>query len=131
MALVNILIGLAVIQYVAFASLVGRARGKYGVKAPATTGHEVFERYYRVQMNTLELLAVLLPGAWLAVQYRAPGFVAAMLAIYLVGRMLYLVSYVANPAKRGLGFMLSMLPALILVLAGILGALWEIAAAWR
>ena len=27
---------------------VGRARGKYQVKAPAVSGHELFERAYRV-----------------------------------------------------------------------------------
>ena len=28
---------------------VGRARGRYGVKAPATSGNEQFERVFRVQ----------------------------------------------------------------------------------
>jgi hypothetical protein len=36
---------------------VGRARTRYGIKAPAVTGNENFERAYRVQMNTLEQLA--------------------------------------------------------------------------
>jgi glutathione S-transferase len=35
---------LAVIQLVVFGVLVGRARGTYGIAAPATTGHPVFER---------------------------------------------------------------------------------------
>lgn len=35
---------------------VARARGRYGVKAPAVVGHELFERAYRVQMNTLDTL---------------------------------------------------------------------------
>lgn len=129
MALVHILVGLALLQYVAFGSLVGWARGKYGVRAPATTGNEIFERYYRVQLNTLEVLAVLLPGAWLAAQYYAPAFVAVLLAIYLAGRMIYLFSYVANPAKRSLGFAMSLLPAIILIAAGMVGALRQ-AVAW-
>jgi len=33
---------------------VGKARAKYEVKAPATSGHEMFDRAYRIQMNTLE-----------------------------------------------------------------------------
>lgn len=130
MALIHLLVALAILQYFGFAWMVGWARGKYGVRAPATTGHEMFERYYRVQMNTLEALAVLLPGAWLSLQYYSPLFVAVLLAIYLAGRMVYLFSYVANPARRSLGFAMSLLPALILVIAGLVGALRQLAAAW-
>src|SRR5882757_3533889 len=49
---------LAVVQLFVFGVMVGRARGKYGVAAPATAGHPIFERYYRVQMNTVESLLV-------------------------------------------------------------------------
>lgn len=38
----------AVIEYLVLGTLVGRARGKYKVAAPAITGNPVFERYYRV-----------------------------------------------------------------------------------
>ncbi len=44
---------------------VGQARGKYDIKAPATSGHEMFDRAFRVQMNTLEALAVFLPSLWI------------------------------------------------------------------
>lgn len=40
---------LAVAQLVSFAVLVGRARGRYGVKAPAVSGLKGFDRVYRVQ----------------------------------------------------------------------------------
>jgi hypothetical protein len=56
----------ALLQYLVFGTLVSRARGKYGVKAPATTGNDMFERFYRVQMNTLELMVVLIPALWMA-----------------------------------------------------------------
>ena len=69
MEYVALVSGLALLQYVAFGMLVGRARGRYGVKAPAITGHEVFERYFRVQQNTLELLVVMLPAIWLFARY--------------------------------------------------------------
>ena len=46
--------------------LVGRARETYGIKAPATVGHEVFERYYRVQTNTVEMMLIFLPVLWIA-----------------------------------------------------------------
>ena len=44
---------------------VGRARGKYQVKAPAISGHELFERAYRIQLNTIESVLMFLPALWL------------------------------------------------------------------
>ena len=51
MPLVDIVALLALLEFFVFAGLVGRARGKYGVNAPSVTGHEMFERAYRVQMR--------------------------------------------------------------------------------
>ena len=113
---------LAVVQLGVFVTLVGRARGMYGVTAPATTGHAVFERYYRVQMNTVECLLVLLPGLWLAAKYWSPKYAAILGAIYLVGRVVYLMSYVSDPGKRSFGYSLSMAPAIALVVAALVGA---------
>ena len=62
MAYVDIVTALALLQFVVFGAQVARARGRYGVRAPAVTGHEVFERYFRVQQNTLEQLILFLPG---------------------------------------------------------------------
>jgi uncharacterized MAPEG superfamily protein len=122
MEFVAIVTVLALLQYIYFAVLVGQARGKFGVNGPAVTGHPVFERYFRVQMNTLELLVAFLPALWLFAQYISPLWAAILGAIYLVGRFLYLRAYVADPAKRGLGFGLSMLPTLALLLGGLVGA---------
>ncbi|MEN1943201.1 MAPEG family protein [Luteimonas sp. MJ293] len=114
---------LAVAQLVFFAVLVGRARGRYGVKAPAVSGHEGFERVYRVQMNTLELLVAFLPALFIAAKYWPQSWVGVAGAIYLVGRILYWRSYTTAPASRGLGFALSMFPILALVIAGLVGAM--------
>jgi glutathione S-transferase len=118
---------LALIQLFIFGWLVGRARGKYGIAAPATTGHPIFERYYRVQVNTVETLLMFLPGLWLAAKYWPPQYAALLGVFYLVGRFLYLSAYVKDPKKRSLGFGLSMLPALILVLAALVGAIRALA----
>jgi hypothetical protein len=122
MEIVAIVAVLALLQYIWFAVLVGQARGKYGVNGPAVTGHPVFERYFRVQMNTLELLIALLPGLWLFAHYVNPTVSALLGAVYLVGRFLYLRSYVSDPAKRGAGFGLSLLPVLILLLGALASA---------
>ena len=126
MHLVTIVITLALLEYIAFAMLVGGARGKYGVKAPAVTGHEMFERYYRVQMNTLELLVVFVPAIWLFADYFDPRWAAGLGAVYLVGRLVYFRSYVKDPASRGAGFGLSLLP----ILAMVLGVLFAAARKW-
>lgn len=114
---------LAVLQYIAFAALVGKARGTYRVKAPAVTGSEPFERIYRVQMNTLELLVALLPALYAAAHYWPSSYVAGAGAVYLVGRIVYWRAYVASPARRGLGFVLSIAPVLGLALAALVPAL--------
>ena len=65
MELIAMVAALALIEYLIFSYRTGQARGKYSVEAPAVTGHPIFERYYRVQMNTLEQLIVFLPGLFL------------------------------------------------------------------
>jgi len=121
MILVHLIVVLALIQFIVFGILVGRARGQYGVKAPATTGHEIFERYYRVQMNTLELLILLLPAMWIALSYLSPAWISLAGAIYLVGRVVYLRAYVKDPSKRAFGFGLSIMPINALLIAILVG----------
>ena len=122
MEYVALVSGLVLLQYVGFGILVGNARGKYGVKAPAISGHEVFERHFRVQQNTLELLIVMLPAMWLFARYVSAPWAAGLGLVYFVGRIVYLRSYVADPASRSAGFGLSMLPVLAMVLGAMIGA---------
>lgn len=121
MRYVELVTVLALLQYFAFGWLVGRARGTYGIKAPAITGHEMFERIYRVHMNTLELLVILLPGLYLGASLWSPLYTAMCGAVYLVGRIIYWRAYMADPRKRSLGFALSMGPILILLVAALVG----------
>ena len=113
---------LALLQYIAFGTAVARARGRYGVHAPAVTGHEVFERYFRIQQNTLELLVVLLPSLWLFATYADATWAAVLGVVYLVGRLLYFRGYVRDPARRELGFALSLGPVLVLLVGALIGA---------
>lgn len=122
MNLVDIVAMLAVLQYVFFAVLVGRAREKYGIRAPAVSGSEHFERAYRVQMNTLELLIALLPALYAAARYWPAVYVAAAGLVYLVGRLVYWRAYVRAPQSRSLGFALSIVPVLVLVVGALASA---------
>ncbi len=122
MALVHLVIALALAQFFVFGAAVGRARAKYGVAAPATTGNEMFERYFRVQMNTLELLVMFVPAVWLFAEYVSAAVAAALGALFIVGRGVYFLAYVKDPAKRGPGFGLSVLPTVLLLIGAIYGA---------
>jgi glutathione S-transferase len=122
MPYVQIVTALAVLQFVVFGFRVGAARERYGVKAPAITGNETFERLFRIQMNTLEQLIVFLPGLYLFARYFSPYVAAALGVVYLLGRELYAFTYVRDPSKRSVGYGLTFLPIVILVLGGLIGA---------
>jgi glutathione S-transferase len=123
MQLVHLVIGLALAQFIFFLFAVGKARGTYKVSAPATTGNEIFERYFRVQMNTLELLVVFVPSILFFGQYFG-GYIAAGLGVvYLIGRLIYFTSYVKDPKSRSIGYGLSVLPVMIFVVGTIVGAI--------
>lgn len=122
MPYVHIVIVLALLEFFYFSLEVGRARSRYNVPAPATTGNELFERYFRVHMNTLELLVMFIPAALLFGLYLNPYLAAGLGVVYLVGRLIYLFAYVKEPKKREVGFALSIVPILILMLGAIFGA---------
>jgi len=123
MALVAVVAALALIEYSVFGLQVGQARQRYGVKAPATTGHDLFERHYRVQQNTLEQLVVFLPSLYLFAAF-VSGWVAALLGLaFVVGRAIYARGYLADPDKRSAGFLIGFAASNVLLLGGLLGAL--------
>ncbi len=127
MAYVDIVTALALLQFMVFGFKVARARGRYGVKAPAITGNEIFERYFRVQQNTLEQLIGFLPGLYLFSHYYNPLVAAALGVIYLIGREIYAMTYVKDPKKREVGYVLTALPVAILILGGLLGSIRQLA----
>ena len=122
MALVAIVIILALVEYMVFGALVGRARVRCKLLAPATTGNETFERYFRVHYNTLEQRVVFVPSMWIFGSFVSPLWAAGLGLIFIIGRAVYFRSYVADPAKRAPGFGLTMLANFVLLLGGLAGA---------
>ncbi len=122
MPYVQIVTALAVLQFLVFGFKVGVARERFGVKAPAITGNETFERLFRIQMNTLEQLIVFLPALYLYARYFSPYVAAALGVVYLLGRELYAFTYVRDPSKRSVGYGVTFLPMVILLLGGLIGA---------
>jgi len=116
MELVAIVVIVALIQYTIFGALVGKARGTYNVEAPAVSGHPVFERYYRVHMNTLESLMLFIPSIFLFGMYVNSQIAAILGIVFIIGRYIFFRAYVKEPKSRSLGFALTMLPSAIMAL---------------
>ncbi len=125
MNFVHIIVILAVFQFFVFSFLVGQARSKYGIKAPAISGDENFERVFRVQMNTLEQLVCFVPAVLIASLYWPQTYIALIGCVYLVGRIIYRQGYIADPSKRSIGFLLTVIPTLILIIASLVGAVFR------
>lgn len=87
---------------------VGHARGKYQIQAPAVSGHPVFERAYRVQMNTLESTVMFLPSLWLAVHFGYVLWAGVAGMVWVAGRVWYALAYLQDAKRRGPGYMVSM-----------------------
>jgi glutathione S-transferase len=118
---------LVLFLYFAVTVNVSRARGKYGIKAPAVMGNEQFERAYRVQMNTLEHMAFFLPSLWLYALLIADKGAALGGLMWLVGRAIYAVAYTRDPASRGPGHLIATIAEIGLFLGasyGVIKALW-------
>jgi glutathione S-transferase len=126
-ALVAIVSLLALLVYFWMGLQVGRARGKSGIAAPAMTGDPVLERTIRAHYNTLEWLPLFLVPLWLFAIYWSAMVAAALGLVWIVGRVLYQLGYVADAGKRSTGFMIQAL-AVAVLLFGALGRLVFLAA---
>lgn len=122
MSLVYVVMMLAVIEYFAFGMAVGMARGRYMIPAPAVSGNPDFERYYRVQMNTLEQMMVFLPSLWTFATFVSASWAAGLGLVFVIGRLVYFIGYTKAANKRGIGFGISGLPTMILMVGGLIGA---------
>ena len=126
MPYVAIVTVVALLQFFWFGWQVGVARGKYNIAAPAVSGNEMFERVFRVHMNTLEQLVVFLPALWIFAGYISPLWAAVLGAIFIVGRALYARTYVKDPKSRSPGFAMTALPMLALLLGILIWAVWAL-----
>ena len=122
MTLVALVILLAILEFMVLGGLVGRARAKYGIKAPATAGNEMFERHFRVHYNTLEQLIAFLPSLWLFGSFVSERWAALLGLVFIVSRILYAVGYVRDPKKREFGSILSFVCVAVLLLGALYGA---------
>ena len=121
--LTTLAILIALLIFFAFAAVVGKARATYGVPAPQSGGHPEFDKRNRVHLNTLEQLVMFIPALVFAAPVLGDPIAATIGLVWSVGRLLYARSYYADPAKRSLGFALTMIPTFILIIAAAWGAI--------
>jgi glutathione S-transferase len=119
---------LAVLVMVYTLVLVGRIRSRHKIHAPAMSGHPEVERALRVQGNTLEQVVIFLPLLWVATLYfHVIGWLSPALGlVWCIGRLVYAQGYMAAAEKRELGFMITALASLGLLVLSI----WGVIASW-
>ncbi len=116
---------LSLALYLYMSIRVGQARAKYGVAAPATSGHPDFDRVFRVHQNTLEGLILYLPSLYMFSTYVEPYIAAGLGALWIVGRYVYMEGYIEAPERRSAGFGIQALATLALLLGALIGVLWN------
>jgi glutathione S-transferase len=117
---------LAILMYFFFSAQVAKARGAYGIKAPAISGNPDFERVFRAHMNTLEWMPIFLPALWLFAVYISDAIAAALGVVWIVGRILYMTGYAKAANKRRLGFAIQASAATILWVGATGAILWRL-----
>lgn len=123
-SLVAIVTLLSLLTYFWIGYRVGFARSKFGVSAPATSGHADFERVFRAHQNTLEWLPLYLPSLWLFAYYWNDLAAAALGLVWIVGRVLYALGYAKDASARGLGFTIQALATGALLFGALGRAAW-------
>ena len=112
-------LALLLYEFLAFNS--GRMRARYAIAAPATVGHPVFERAFRVHQNTLEQLAFFLPSLWLFAAFISPLWAGVLGLVWVLARAYYAWCYYRDPTTRRDGFLTALAAALILFVGSVVG----------
>ncbi len=123
MEYVAIVTALVLLEYTVFALMAGAARGRLKILAPATTGNPEFERYFRVQQNSIEQLITFLPALWLFGRFVSGPIAALLGVVFLVGRLVYALGYWRDAEKRAPGFVIGELANVALILGALVGAI--------
>lgn len=111
------------LMYLALGAMVSRARGLFGVPAPASSGDPRFERIFRVHQNMAEQLILFLPSLWMFAVYVSDLWAGLLGLVFLAGRGLYAQAYFGDAARRGLGFVIAMLATVILLVGSVIGVI--------
>ncbi|XP_065672554.1 microsomal glutathione S-transferase 2 isoform X2 [Hydra vulgaris] len=109
------------LQMVSFARRVGKARQKYKVPPPETTGDEGFVRIFRAHQNSVEFYPVFLASLWSSslLFHQVPPTVLGV--VYMLARSKYFKGYSESAEKRLPGFKVSVTALVGLGICSFLG----------
>lgn len=111
----------ALVVYIWMFVNVGKARGKYKVPAPATDGPVEWQSVLRVQANTVEQMVMFFPALWMCGYFLSDRWAALGGAVWVVGRIVYALGYYRAPEKRSVGFGITSLATLGLMIGTVVG----------
>lgn len=117
----GIVSSLALLVYYFTLFKAGMARGRFKVPAPSHDGPEEYLRYVRAHQNTLEHLALFLPGIWLFACAVSPLWAAGIGMLWPIGRLGYALGYYQSADARRIGLYVSMPPIYIFVIGSLIG----------
>ena len=112
-----------VLEYAFFGYMVGVARGRYKLPAPAISGNADFERYFRVQQNTLEQLIMVIPCTFIFAATGNPLWAAILGFGFVLTRLQYAWGYYRSAVGRHWGFVWGSLFTVALGLGAGIGVL--------
>jgi uncharacterized membrane protein YecN with MAPEG domain len=107
---------------------VGRARARTGIKVPATTGNADFERAFRTHQNTMEQLVSFLPLVWIVAMIFGDIWGGVYAAVWVAGRIHYVIGYTAATEKRLTGFIIAGLATLAALVASLVSVVIDLLA---
>lgn len=116
---------LAVLMAFVSLYLVGQARGRYSVPPPFTDGPEDFMRRHRAQVNTIEHMVIFLPSLWMFSLYVSSFWGGMLGLLWVVGRTIYLIGYYRSVKGRIPGFLIALLPLVILSVGSLIGIIYS------
>jgi glutathione S-transferase len=94
--------------------LVGSARGRYGVNAPAVTGAPEFERVFRAHQNVMEWMPLFLPALWLFALAVSDTWAGILGLVWSLARLGYVLAYSKDAKKRGPYFLVQFVAFVVL-----------------
>ena len=98
---------ISIIVIIVFMFRVGMGRGKYKVDAPKMSGHETWDKLFRIHANSVEQAVIFYPALWLAALTGGDVIAASFGAVWVVGRIIYSYAYGKNPKSRAPGMLMT------------------------
>ena len=91
---------LILLQTLYFGIEVGRARQRLGIEAPAVSGDDEFDRYFRAHQNSLEQLIIFLPAV-LVTAYLGYSITCVVCGVFICWAERFISAVMSKSPKKG------------------------------